>query len=313
MNTNSFTAADVQIPAKVLQDIKLVESVVKNKRIPLRHLQLCPTNKCNLNCKFCSCADRDISLMLSYSQIMNILIQASEVGCESVTITGGGEPLLHPRINDIIDSCYNLGIKVGLVTNGIALEKLDRKVDWCRISVDSTRDFDELKHDIRHTIELFHDIDWAFSYVLYESVGGLPGVVEFANSYNFTHVRVVSDILSPNDDIMLDAKKLLEGIDERVIYQARSNPTRGAEKCWISLLKPTVGADGEIYPCCGVQYALNDSKRDFTGRMSMGTDIKDINEGQKVFNGSICDKCYYSGYNQTLDLLMKDIKHPEWV
>ena len=171
MNTNSFTAADVQIPVKVIQDIKLVESVVKNKVIPLRHLQLCPTNKCNLNCEFCSCSDRDKTLEMNYGHIVNLLIEAEKNGCEGITITGGGEPLLHPKINEIIESCYQMHIKVGLVTNGLALDKLATKVDWCRISFDSNRAFHTIENTVRDAVEKFPEVDWAFSYVLYDDVG----------------------------------------------------------------------------------------------------------------------------------------------
>ena len=312
-NPVSYTSASVQIPTKVLHDTSLVESIILDKHIYLRHLQLCLTNRCNLNCSLCSCSDRDKTLELSFERIMSILLDASKAGCKSITITGGGEPLLHPEINEIRDFCYGLGIKVGLVSNGLLLGRLKRMVNWCRVSFDSLRTFSDLEPTLAKAVKTFPSIDWAISYVLYEKLGDLKKAVEFANNHNFTHIRVVSDINNPDDNMMLEAKKLLEGIDSKVIYQPRGAYTKGAEKCWISLLKPTIAASGDIFPCCGAQYSINGQSKDFSERMSMGNDLKDICENQRVFNGSICDKCYYSGYNQLLDIMMKDINHKEWV
>jgi len=52
------------------------------------HIQLYPTNACNRNCSFCSCANRDKSLAISdYKQIIKYF---AEHGAESCTISGGG-------------------------------------------------------------------------------------------------------------------------------------------------------------------------------------------------------------------------------
>jgi MoaA/NifB/PqqE/SkfB family radical SAM enzyme len=304
---NSYSAADVDIPIKILHDVKFVWEATQNKNILLRHLQLCPTNRCNLNCKFCSCGDRDKSQELSLGQVKKILNNSRKLGCNAITITGGGEPLLHPQINEIIAECDDLGIKVGLVTNGLLLDRLERRVDWCRISFDGDRDWETLVPVLRTVVPKFRT-DWAFSYVLNTyNEKTLRDVVEFANNHNFTHVRIVGNILKPSDGLIRCAKKILYDIDDKVIYQPRSHPTKGREKCWISLLKPTISAEGKIYPCCGIQYARKGQKRDF--QMDMGDDLLRM----KIFDGSKCEVCYYEGYNRLLDMLVSDINHKEWM
>jgi len=129
-------------------------------------------------------------------------------------------------------------------------------------------------------------------------------------------VRVVSDILNPSDVAIAMAKMKLRGKDYKVVYQARTKPTKGRQKCFISLLKPTIAADGLIYPCCGAQYAIKDRKHDFHELMSMGTmdrDLVDVISKQIYFDGSVCDRCYYDNYNEMLGLLMDEVKHKEWV
>lgn len=307
---SSYSASDVEIPVKVLHDVKLVWEATANKRILLRHLQLCPTNRCNLNCNFCSCADRQKNSELSFGQAQSILKTAKKLGCNAITITGGGEPLLHPDINEIIETCDDLNIGTGLVTNGLLLGNLKRLVDWCRISVHPGRDWKELSSVVADTVPVF-DTDWAFSYVL-TALDNLVEVVEFANNHNFTHVRVVSDILNPDERLMDKARKLLKGIDCKVIYQDRAKPTRGAQKCLISLLKPTISAEGMLYPCCGSQYSERGQKRDFLGTMGASENMESIWAKQQHYIGTFCEVCYYSGYNKLLGLLTQDICHKEW-
>lgn len=311
----SYTAADVDIPIKILHDARLMRGITEDKFILMRHLQLCPTNRCNLNCEYCSCGERDKVLEMPLLDVVNLLDTAKGCGCQAITITGGGEPLLHPDINHIIAACQSRFIKVGLVTNGMELDKLTEHVDWCRISFDSKRNFKPLGRILGRVMKKLKfdpPIDWAFSYVAHAGIGHLKKLVKFAIHYDFTHVRVVSDILNPSDETIVKCKQALRGMDKCVIYQPRTRPMQGKAKCWISLLKPTVAADGNIYPCCGTQYATK-SKHDFPLSMGMGKDLKDVVTHQKYFDGSICGVCYYDNYNKLLGLLMEPIKHAAWV
>jgi len=321
MNKNSYSSADISIPVKILHDLELIKGMKNHKHILLRHLQLSVTNKCNLKCRYCSCSDVDRQLELDIERIFIILQKAKQAGCISITITGGGETLLHSKINEIIRECKRLGILVGFVTNGILLNRLEEDVGWCRISFDSDRVFSsEFANGIEKTAKRLSKTDWAFSFVIIDDslkndFGDLKRLVKFANASNFTHVRVVVDIFHPDESLIVQARSILKGIDGRVFYQARNHSTKGTKRCWVSLLKPTIGTDGNIYPCCGVQYAINSSKKDFNPKMSMGRgeDIVDIIERQDCFDGSVCDVCYYQGYNNVLSLLLKDIEHKEWL
>jgi len=307
LNNSSYSSAN-SYPVKVLKDIKLVDSIVNEKKVLLRHLQLCPTNRCNLKCEFCSCDDRNKHLELSYKKIDDILVSAKLYGCKGITITGGGEPLLHPDIEKIVDRCKSLDIKVGLVTNGIILPKIPKNIHWCRVSFDPSR---KIPEHFRTVIKENPQIDWSFSYVLYQVPWNIEKLVNLGNELEVTHIRVVSDILNPNVHFMQQAKDFLKGIDSRVIYQDRSYPTKGIKKCLISLLKPIIAADGKIYPCCGIQYSTKNAPLDF--HHDMGDNLEEIHTQQKNFNGSLCDVCYYSKYNELLNLLIDKVEHKEWV
>jgi len=324
----SFSSASV-FPAKLLK-VKVLKG---NKIIPI-HVQLNPTNVCNFNCPFCSCGNRDKTVMLPFEDIVEIMTRAKECGCKSVTITGGGEPLMHPQINEIITYlAEKLGLKVGIVTNGSMITMLKPQtlfwISWIRISASDYLEEQlatgnmPLKawFDMIEQFSIIGNVDWAFSYVLSSKPKFelLAKIIDFANKHSFTHVRIVSDLLDlenvPDmDKVRLELKKLRMN-DKLVIYQERKDHTIGTKRCLISLLKPVVGPDGKLYPCCGTQYALNNPSGDYEKTMCMG-DAKKLDllfESQKCFDGSICKRCYYSDYNWALNVITTKLIHEEFV
>jgi len=238
------------------------------------------------------------------------------LGCKAVTITGGGEPLLYPEINELINWLDIRGVSVGLVTNGTKLKKLrTSKLVWVRISMNDSRDID--RQALTETIKWMPAIDWAFSYVVSENpnIKNILDTIRFANYFNFTHVRLVSDLLNVQNITMgrIIKEIALNYIDDnKVIYQERKEYTPGTKDCLISLLKPVIGADGKIYPCCGVQYAEKKPSLDYGKEMCMGSDIDYIWSTQENFDGSNCVKCYYSAYNNAL-IETKALSHKEFV
>ena len=300
----SFTAAN-SLPLKICKNSSLIERL-NQKTIPPVHAQVIPTNRCNLSCKFCSCAKRDKDLQLSLSQIHQLAGNLEELGCGAVTITGGGEPLMHKEIADIILIFCEHNMQVGLVTNGLLLRLLPdyifNCITWCRVSCCDERKFDDKTREI---LEEAHEngpgIDWAFSYVLSTpeefDAENLIKYIRFANEHNFTHVRVVSDLINLKDCIpMIWVEQALKDIDDsRVIYQGRKEFEPGQKDCLISLLKPVIGADGYIYPCCGAQYAHDNADLDMAESMRMGhmDDIIKLYEKQECFDGRQCVRCYY--------------------
>jgi MoaA/NifB/PqqE/SkfB family radical SAM enzyme len=321
MNTNSFISAN-SLPYKIFLDEELLNSLKNNFILP-RHFQISPTNACNLNCSFCSCKNRNKKENLSIQQLdklLNYLVRYKTVG---VTITGGGEPALHPNINELITNLNSNNIKIGLVSNGTRLSNITQenisRCTWIRISFGDDRLWDKnFIENIDYMGESGNDL--AFSYVVSEkyNFNNIQRIVSYANDYSFTHIRLVSDIYNPNTQIMEDIKHklVLEHLDDSlVIYQAREEYTRGAKKCLISLLKPLISADGNLYPCCGVMYSMNDVDHTFPERMIMGNldNLENIWDNQKYFNGSICIKCYYSNYNILLNTLLSKIQHKEFV
>jgi MoaA/NifB/PqqE/SkfB family radical SAM enzyme len=243
-----------------------------------------------------------------------------------VFYTRRGEPLMHPKIYDIIRDIRDMGIEIGLVTNGILLGDVPAdvfsRITWIRISSGDHRGFGGKYEEIlEKAVEKGNTTDFAFSHVVtrHPNYNTIKELVKFANEHAFTHVRLVSDLLDLDaaKDMSAVKEKLKEaGIDDKlVIYQGRKEYVEGAQNCYISLLKPVVGADGYIYPCCGVQYALENPGRDYEKSMRIcpAKDIDKLYENQKWFDGSVCVRCYYSNYNEALKILLSDVEHKVFV
>lgn len=320
---NSYTAADA-LPIKVIKNTRLINEIIHDKKIRPIHPQFIPTNKCNLNCPFCSCAEDDRMTEMPFEDAKKILDTLFDLGSKAITITGGGEPLIYPHINELINYCYDLGIKVGLVTNGLKLDNLDCKngaITWCRISNGDFRSMsDAYRNKLDAIVKKYPEIDWAFSHVVSSKPNyvEIEKILQYAKDHNFTHVRLVADLFEPENvplDSIKDYFKMKNFDDSIAIYQGRKNPVHG-QGCYICYLKPLIGPDQKVYMCCGVQYALEDDQKKLPEKLCLGyaKDLpKIIENSYKPGPGHQCVKCYYSDYNSLLENLLKETNHGDFL
>lgn len=300
----SFMAASV-FPSKLLKT-----NVIEEGKIIPYHIQLYPTNNCNMNCPFCSCSEVDRKQQLTLEQIIELIDEAKELGTKAVTISGGGEPLIHPEIEDIVKYIHNSGMEIGLVSNGLLLAKPTKEfwdcITWCRISSGDHRNFPMTYQNILlEAVSKGNNVDWAFSHVLYgePNLDTILGLINFSNENNFTHIRIVDDILNPSNSSMDRVRLAVDGagIDEsKVIYQGRKEFTAGVKDCFVSLLRPVIAADGYIYPCCVHE---NEHILINRGGSIISTPIKDVKVG---------DYCYNSKERKgkVINKLIKNVEHP---
>jgi len=319
----SFTNIDV-VPYKVILNSKLTQSIIKKKKVIPIHVQICPTNRCNLDCPFCSCARRNEQEELKLEELKEIVDICLALGTQAITLAGGGEPLLHPDINEFLEYCSERKIPVGLVTNGNLLERLKQKaskaIRWCRISYgDGRNDWDKFKDTVTNTVARFPQIDWGLSYIVTENPNLIAqiNVVELANRLMFTHIRFSPDLYNPEKVDLNEIRTILSAlsIDTRLVhYHYKQEISKGNRECRSSLLKPMISADGNIYPCGGIQYETNNT-REFKKDKAMGTyrNLSTLIDNQSFFNGSDCTRCYFNNYNSLLKVMVDGLIHPEWV
>ena len=301
---SSYESASA-FPAKLL----LQEEMLRTGLIRPIHPQIYLTNKCQLSCPYCSCREsrrRDPVAERPLEALERDLWTLSVAGAKAITLTGGGEPLLYSCFSEIVERARGMGFRLGLVTNGEAFSTRSPHIfsafDWMRVS------FDRFRSDLPSTPA--GHLGLAYSYVYTpgsENDPNLKILIERAAAGSLTHLRVVSDILSTDDDIF--SSPLWSGgvhsFPQGVILQNRARFERGAKRCWLALLKPVIDVDGQVYPCCGAQYAIRGEERNMpSSKMGLGRVEEYISNWvipQRAFDGRVCDKCFYGDYNRFLD------------
>ncbi len=100
-----------------------------------------PMRRCNLACTYCNEFD-DFSKPVPIDEMYRRIDKLGSLGTAVVTISGG-EPLMHPELDDVIRRIRANGMIAGLITNGYLLvadriKRLNRAgLEWLQISIDN--------------------------------------------------------------------------------------------------------------------------------------------------------------------------------
>src|SRR5450631_4655372 len=118
---------------------EVVRAMVSTDHPFLAHI--IPMRRCNLACTYCNEFD-DFSKPVPTDQMLRRVDQLGDLGTSVITISGG-EPMLHPQLDDIIHHMRKRRIVSGLITNGYLLTadrilRLNRSgLEWLQISIDN--------------------------------------------------------------------------------------------------------------------------------------------------------------------------------
>lgn len=300
-----------EVPWKLLQS----HAAVAGERVWPLHPSLNLTNRCNAACKWCSCQDVDRSLTMPTDEAIQVLSRFYLMGTRAVTITGGGEPTLHDGLNRVLHYCSRRRLQVGLVTNGLRWSQEGVPPEamycqWIRISVVDGHDATRIVEDICKGAPTIA-VGVSFTVTTSPDVEAACVLCDLANRIpNLTHIRFVQDILSPSGEGLRLVQSTVEAVSGKAIFQRRDKFERGANPCLLSRLKPFIDADGQVYPCCGVQYATDEVRcLPESMRMCHWTGFYDA----PSFDGSVCQRCFYGQYNWTLDGLVQPLVHKAFV
>jgi MoaA/NifB/PqqE/SkfB family radical SAM enzyme len=112
-----------------------------------------PIRRCNLACKYCNEYD-DYSKPVPLETMKSRIDDLARLGTTIVTLSGG-EPLLHPDLDEIIAHMRKYPIIVGMITNGYLLtadriQRLNRAgLDHLQISIDNVMPDDVSKKSLK--------------------------------------------------------------------------------------------------------------------------------------------------------------------
>lgn len=96
------------------------ELVVQN----IRQVNLEMAGGCNLRCPMCTQStgrEKDFLKRLPLEEFKRIIDQAIPLGLQHVTLSGSGEPLLHPGLEEAVATLHARGLTSTIYTNGVRL------------------------------------------------------------------------------------------------------------------------------------------------------------------------------------------------
>ncbi len=135
-----------------LREAKLLVNGVVNTDHPIM-AHIIPIRRCNLSCTYCNEYDTT-SKPVPLDTMIERIEQLGRLRTGVITLSGG-EPLLHPELDDIIRSIRRNATLAGLITNGYLLtaERVhrlnDAGLDYLQISIDNVMPDDVSKKSLK--------------------------------------------------------------------------------------------------------------------------------------------------------------------
>uniref|UniRef100_A0A6H1ZKN4 Putative radical SAM superfamily protein n=2 Tax=viral metagenome TaxID=1070528 RepID=A0A6H1ZKN4_9ZZZZ len=255
-----------------------------------RFLALYPTNMCQFNCTFCdykelnSCKPKQ----LSKTEWMYILDTFKNIGGEAVGLAGGGEPLMLSTIEDLLEYANKIGLKIGVVTNGLNIDKrrknrlynlLLETCTYIRISFEAGSGvvFEAIKGKdcfekiINNVWDLIDDrpkdLQISYKYTISSSYNleDIKKAILLANHLKFYSIQfkavcnVNEELDNSNRDFLKTYINSIDVKDVKVIcdldtYKKESN---GCRTCAIQTL---IDYYGDVYLCCYYRHRLEDHR-----------------------------------------------------
>lgn len=273
------------------------------------------SNICNLQCSFCPEVVRTKGLMDLdlFRRAIDQVAPLTELVCFHLM----GDPLVHPKLPDLIRICEERGVKIFFVTNGLLLR--EKQAEWLMSSA---------LHQVNFSLHSFHDnfperdpapyLERIFAYTE-RALADRPGLYINYRLWNLEDVRGTG---AKNRDMLrrIEERFSVEVRPDRDVRVQKSHRIRGrlylhfdTEFIWPSLDLPVLGEqgrchglsshfgilmDGTVVPCC----------LDKEGAIPLGNiheatveEILDLPRSQAILEGfrkgklveELCKRCQY--------------------
>ncbi|KAB3529855.1 radical SAM protein [Alkaliphilus serpentinus] len=222
-----------------------------------------PVYGCNLDCKGCICqSDNYNPIYMDFEKFKKLITELKEYGVESIEFCGGGEPLLHPYIKEMITYITeDKKLAFGIMTNGILLDDeisnlIINNASYIRISLydstfyevfDGLKKLIELKKSNGSTIEVSSKL-----LVSNRNIDMIPSQCVELTYLDLNLISIKAERNSECEITVQQAKELsqlLKQINSEVIVVGLEKSIIN-EKCWMSPIHALIDPYGDLYICC---------------------------------------------------------------
>jgi MoaA/NifB/PqqE/SkfB family radical SAM enzyme len=134
------------------RELRMIGKALASTKHPIL-VHIIPMRQCNLACTYCNEFD-DFSKPVPLEEMKKRLDTLADMGTSIITISGG-EPLMHPELDEIIRHIRRRGMIAGLITNGFYLnrERIERLneagLEHLQISIDNVAPDDVSKKSLK--------------------------------------------------------------------------------------------------------------------------------------------------------------------
>jgi MoaA/NifB/PqqE/SkfB family radical SAM enzyme len=316
----------------------------KDKTLVVTEFDL--TNRCNNKCPGCTGSNEDND-SLTWDEIRQIVSDLKALDNKGIILSGGGEPLMHPRFIDTLDLIRQSGMSIGLNSNGYALTReisgiIMKTCKYFRISLDAGTPqmyekthgmppsaFEKVINNIRVAAEVKKETGSATSFGVGfltgpDTVGDMENFVLAvkASGADFAQFRPFTGDETDVTETILKLKDKHETADFKVVgsmqkYNQMGKPQqRDYTKCMGMFFSTVITANARMYMC--LHHRQN---KDFLiGDMREGKSLLEIWTSYKKYqlyeNADIsgCPPfCRNDSFNRTLNLLDADVNHTEFL
>src|ERR1700738_2445891 len=111
-----------------VRELRMIAKALVSTKHPIL-VHIIPMRRCNLDCGYCNEYD-DVSKPVPLEEMKRRLDLIADMGTTIITISGG-EPLMHPDLDEVIRHIRRRGMIAGMITNGFFLnrERIERLND----------------------------------------------------------------------------------------------------------------------------------------------------------------------------------------
>jgi radical SAM protein with 4Fe4S-binding SPASM domain len=307
---------------------------------------------CDLRCVYCY-SEAGIAPVgeLSYEEIVSAANQAHALGARRIIILGGGEPLVYPRLLDVIVHIRSLGVQVELFTNGVAMTPaLARAFKEMNVSVVLKMNSPRQKVQdalagragtfkaIRRAFELLGEAGYpgngsrlgAQTVVCRQNLDDLPGmwislreqeIVPYFETITFQGRARLHPELAVTPDEILTLFTELSRIDrERFGHVWEARPPIAGYTCDRHEYSCTVTSRGFVQPCPGIDLSVGNIREkplaDILRESPVVADLRDVRRRLKGACGECSEKancygCRGMAWQSTGDYLAADPMCPK--
>jgi MoaA/NifB/PqqE/SkfB family radical SAM enzyme len=283
--------------------------------------------------------------LIDYDFAVDIFHQLAGYGVKSLTITGGGEPTIHPRFDDLVLAAHNAGLELGIYTHGSHLRGeraawMKQHFKWIYFSFDAhdvesyklhkgVNRFDRVCDNIRNIVALPGDATIGMGFLLaqdnyqhaytMQKLGRDLGVdyVQFRPLIEYN--QKTPNVLIEDTSWITEAVQLLQQYDGDPFVIAdisrfvryRDWTGHGYPTCFWSALQTVVTPNGLVWRCTNKREHPDGLLGDLT--MDSFADIWQRSGGACSLTNQCRIACKGDLGNETLTELFAPVPHQNFV